>query len=86
MTTGRDGHAGFVFQDAPVASTRHIPLIGLPGKETLAVNYWWGLSVKAEGYDDQLLYMGDLTKHPRYHYDRVPPAIVVRLGRRAAKP
>jgi hypothetical protein len=86
LTTGQDGHAGFVFRNAPVESTQYLPLIGLPGKTTLDVNYWWGLSVKAEGYDEQRLYMGDLTKDPRYHYDEVPPAIVVRLKRQAARP
>jgi hypothetical protein len=86
LTTGRDGHTGFLFRNAPVASTRYYPLIGSPGKETLAVNYSWALSVRAEGYDDQLVEMSDLTKDPHYHYDAVPPAIVVRLARRATKP
>ena len=86
LTTGPDGHAEFVFRNAPVASTRYDPLIGSPGKETLAVNYGWALSVKAEGYDDQFVDMSALTKDPRYHYDAVPPSIVVRLDRRATKP
>jgi hypothetical protein len=86
LTTGQDGHAGFVFRNAPVESTQYLPSIGLPGKATLCVNYWWGLSVKAEGYDEQRLYMGDLTKDPRYQYDKVPRAIVVRLERQAARP
>jgi hypothetical protein len=86
LTTGCNGHAGFVFRNAPVASTRYDPLIGPPGKEKLAVNYCWVLSVRAEGYDDLIVDMSVPTKDPRYHYDAVPPAIVVRLQRRATKP
>jgi hypothetical protein len=86
LTTGRDGRAEFVFRNARVASTRYAPLIGPPAKEKLAVDYSWVLSVRAEGYDDQLVDMSVLTQDPRYHYDAVPPAIVVRLQRRATKP
>jgi hypothetical protein len=86
LTTGRDGHAGFVFRDAHVESTRYYPLMGSPGKAKLAVNYGRVLSVRAEGYDDQVVDLSVLTKDPHYHYDAVPPAIVVRLQRRATKP
>jgi hypothetical protein len=86
LTTGRDGHAAFVFRNAHVASTRYYPLMGLPAEEKLAVDYSWILSVRAEGYDGQIVDMSDLTKDRRYHYDAVPPAIVVRLQRRPMKP
>jgi hypothetical protein len=86
LTTGRDGHAGFVFRNAPVDSARYYPLIGPPGRAKLAVNYYWVLSVSAEGCDDQLLDMSALTRDSHYHHDAVPPAIIVRLRRRATKP
>ena len=86
LTTGRDGHAAFVFRNAPVASTRYYPLVGLPGKVALDVNYWWELSVNAEGYDERRLDMGSLTKDPRYYYEAVPPTIVVQLEKRATRP
>jgi hypothetical protein len=86
LTTGRDGRAGFVYRDAPVASTRYFPLIGPPGKETLAVGYPWALSVKAEAYDDRVEDMRHLTRDPRYHYNAVPPPIVVRLKKRSPGP
>jgi hypothetical protein len=86
LTTGCDGHAAFVYRTAPVALTQYHPLVGPPGKEKLAVNYSWVLSVRAEGYDDLIADMSDLTNAPCYHYDAVPPAIVVRLQRRPVKP
>ena len=86
LTTGRDGHVAFVFRNAPVESTRYYPLVGSPVKVTLDVNYWWELSVNAEGYDERRLDMGDLTKDPRYHYEAVPPTIVVQLEKRATRP
>jgi hypothetical protein len=86
LTTGRDGHAAFLFRDAHVASTRYYPLIGPPAEEWLAVNYSWVLSVRAEGYDDLIVHMSDLTNDRRYHDEAVPPAIVVRLQKRATKP
>jgi hypothetical protein len=46
------------------------------------VNYLADLRVSAENYQAERFDLRDFTEGPRYHYDEVPPPIVIRLRKR----
>jgi hypothetical protein len=77
--TGTDGRAKLII---------HALISGRSSlrRETRSVNYSWGLTVTCDRYEPVYEALQNVTRDTRFHSDKAPPPIVIRLKAKVLSP
>ena len=88
LTEGKPEYSAVTGVDGRAKVVVHATISGRSSwrQETRSVNYAWGLSVTCDRYEPVYEALQNVTRDKRYHSDKSPPPIVIRLKAKELTP